>query len=118
MASHLPSSLKIFLSPFIYLRNDDGDCLMFFSLINNKTKMIETKQMIGNAKKTEYQTINPNKEPKMGERTFPSPLEASKIPKTLLCSPPLNKSPVNAIAIGAVPAAPIPCKILPAIIHR
>src|SRR5690625_5564094 len=75
------------------------------------------RQNPGNAKNTEYQTIKPKIEPRIGDTTFPSPFEASNIPRTLLCSPPLNKSPVKAIAIGAVPEAPIPWIALPIKTH-
>ena len=78
---------------------------------------MEMRQKIGKAKNAAYQKRRANREPMIGLMTFPNPLEASTNPNTLLCSPPLNKSPVNAIAIGAVPAAPIPCITLPARIH-
>ena len=53
-------------------------------------------------------------DPIIGLTTFPNPLDASTSPNTLLCSPPLNKSPVKAMAIEVVPAAPIPCITRPA----
>src|SRR5690625_6370487 len=71
------------------------------------------RQNPGNAKNTEYQTIKPKIEPRIGDTTIPRRIEASNIPRTLLCAPPLNKSPVKAIAIGAVPEAPIPWIALP-----
>lgn len=38
----------------------------------------------------EYQTTTPRSDPNIGDKTFPSPFEASNIPSTRLCSPPLN----------------------------
>ena len=63
----------------------------------------------GNANKGAYQAINASKEPSMGLITLPAPLEASISPNASLSVPPLYISPTKAIAIGAVPAAPIPC---------
>src|SRR5699024_6212453 len=90
-------------------------CLYPFSLTHSQVRPMAIRQIPENAKKTEYQTSSPKSEPKIGDKTFPNPLDASMIPRTLLCSPPLKRSPANAIAIGAVPAAPIPSTILPTI---
>src|SRR4051812_39952037 len=105
------------MRPFTYLRKEGGSCFFFFSLIKKMVKRMEARQKIGKAKNAAYQKSKANKEPIMGLTTFPKPFDASTKPKTLLCSPPLNKSPVKAIAMDVVPAAPIPCIILPARIH-
>src|SRR5699024_12356200 len=39
-----------------------------------------------------YQINRPTNDPKIGDNTFPTPLDASKMPRTRLCSLPLNKS--------------------------
>src|SRR5699024_10751979 len=106
--NHLPSALNTPKSPLIYLRSGGGDSQFFFSLIKTHDKMILIRQIIGKAKNTAYQAIKAIIDPRIGDKTFPIPFDASKIPRTRLCSPPLNKSPVKAIAIGAVPAAPSP----------
>ena len=46
---------------------------------------------MGKAKKAAYQNNMASSEPRMGLMTLPKPFEASTSPKTLLCSPPLNK---------------------------
>src|SRR5699024_12724768 len=90
-----------------------GACRLLFSLIKIQASIIDIRHIAGKAKNTEYQTIRPKSDPMIGDKTFPIPFDASTIPRTRLCSPPLNKSAASAIAIGAIPAAPIPWIILP-----
>ncbi|MNC41243.1 hypothetical protein D3C75_900000 [compost metagenome] len=75
----------------------------------------EMAQNTGRAKKAKYQTISANAAPNMGLTTLPVPLEASVKPRALLSVAPLKRSPANAMAMGAVPAAPKPCKARAAI---
>lgn len=81
------------------------------SLINTHVNNIEITHIAGKAKNTPYHANKAINEPNIGDNTFPNPFEASTNPNTLLSWAPLKRSPVNAIAIGAVPAAPIPCKL-------
>src|SRR5690625_2234948 len=79
--SHLPSILKTPKSPLIYLRKGGGACRLLFSLIKIQASIIEIRHIAGKAKNTEYQTIRPKSDPMIGDKTFPSPFDASTIPR-------------------------------------
>jgi len=83
------------------------------SFTRNQKAMMMGITTTGKNRKVAYHVIRAISEPNTGLRTFPKPLPASMIPKDLLLSLPVKRSPHNAMAMGAVPAAPIPCSTLP-----
>jgi len=93
---------------FCFDRLDSG------SLTRNHSAITMGTTTAGKNRKVAYQAISPISAPKMGLNTFPKPLAASITPRDLLLSLPAKRSPQRAMAMGAVPAAPIPCNTRPA----